>query len=80
MRSSGIDRAAPGIGLDTGIQPVPSQPPQLIMADFDDQLQNIYDSINSTSSILTHLEEYQIDMRQKLSENEDNMLRVSSSV
>jgi len=50
------------------------------LADNDSLGKNIYDSINSTSSILTHLEEYQIDMRQKLSENEDNMLRLNSTV
>ncbi|CBY23182.1 unnamed protein product [Oikopleura dioica] len=50
------------------------------LADNDSLGKNIYDSINSTSSILTHLEEFQIDMRQKLSENEDNMLRLNSTV
>ncbi|CAG5099217.1 Oidioi.mRNA.OKI2018_I69.XSR.g16352.t2.cds [Oikopleura dioica] len=72
-----MDRAAPGIGLDT--TPVPSAQPS-VMVDFDEQLQNIYDSINSTSTILTHLEEYQNDISQKLSDNEDNLLRLNSTV
>ncbi|CAG5099218.1 Oidioi.mRNA.OKI2018_I69.XSR.g16352.t3.cds [Oikopleura dioica] len=53
---------------------------EVSLADSDSLGKNIYDSINSTSTILTHLEEYQNDISQKLSDNEDNLLRLNSTV